>query len=183
LSMYQAHQGEKGNEKADELAKEAAVTGLRVEAEIPKAFTRRLCRERSWQLWSEQWEALGNGDGMGGGRNKVYLQFMPTLESIKDKLWRRNQGRRRVFQLLSGHCHVGAYLARVRKREDGRCEYCGVEEEDVRHYLLRCPRWYRQRREIEDLVVRGDPVASMGNIFGEIERLERYIKQTGRLEF
>jgi len=177
------HQGHVGNEMADALAKEATVSGRRVEVEIPRAYTRRQCRDRSWQLWSQEWEALEDGTGMDGGGAKVYLQFMPTLGCLRDKVWRGKAGGRRVLQLLSGHCNVGGYLASVKKQESGSCGYCGLEEEDVHHYLLRCPRWYMQRLEMDDLIVRGDPGSSLGNMFRELERLARYVKRTGRLDF
>ena len=177
------HRGHAGNEMADALAKEATVSGRRVEVEIPRAYTRRQCRDRSWQLWSQEWEALEDGTGMDGGGAKVYLQFMPTLGCLRDKVWRGKAGGRRVLQLLSGHCNVGGYLASVKKQESGSCGYCGLEEEDVHHYLLRCPRWYMQRLEMDDLIVRGDPRSSLGNMFRELERLARYAKRTGRLDF
>ena len=164
-------------------AKEATVSGRRVEVAIPRAYIRRLCRDRSWQLWSQEWEALEDGTGMDGGGAKVYLQFMPTLGCLRDKVWRGKAGGRRVLQLLSGHCNVGGYLASVKKQESGSCGYCGLEEEDVHHYLLRCPRWYMQRLEMDDLIVRGDPRSSLGNMFRELERLARYVKRTGRLDF
>ncbi|CAN0041726.1 unnamed protein product, partial [Heterosigma akashiwo] len=89
----------------------------------------------------------------------------------------------RVLQLLSGHCNLGGYLARVKKQENGTCGHCGLEEEDVHHYLLRCPRWYMQRLEMDNLIVRGDQGSSLGSIFREIERLARFAKCTGRLDF
>ena len=59
---------------------------------IPRAYTRRLCRDRPWQLWSQEWEALEDGTGMDGGDAKVYLQFMPTLglptgQSVERESW------------------------------------------------------------------------------------------------
>jgi len=136
-----------------------------------------------WQLWSQEWEALEDGARMDGGDAKVYLQFMPTLGCLlQNKVWRGKAGGRRVLQLLSGHCNVGGYLASVKKQESGSCGYCGLEEEDVHHYLLRCPRWYMQRLEMDDLIVRGDPRSSLGNMFRELERLARFVKRTGRLE-
>ncbi|CAN0102971.1 unnamed protein product, partial [Heterosigma akashiwo] len=102
-------------------------------------FVRQLMLEAGW-------EALEDGAGLdGGGAKKVYLQFMPTLGCLQDKVWRGKAGGQRVLQLLSGHCNVGGYLASVKKQESGTCGYCGLEEEDVHHYLLRCPRWYMQR--------------------------------------
>jgi len=113
---------------------------------------------------------------MDGGGAKVYLQFMPTLDCLQDKVWRRKAGGRRVLQLLSGHCNPGEYLAKVKKQENGTCGYCGLEEEDAHHYLLRCPRRYVQCLEIDNLIVWGDPGSSLGNMFREVERLSRFVK-------
>ena len=65
------HQGRAGKKMADTLAKEATVSGRRVEVEIPRVYTRRQCRDRSWQLWSQEWEALEDETGMDGGGAKV----------------------------------------------------------------------------------------------------------------
>ncbi|CAN0033185.1 unnamed protein product, partial [Heterosigma akashiwo] len=144
------HQGHEGNEMADALAKEATVSGRGVEVAIPRTYTRRQCRDRSWLLWSQEWEALEDGTGMeNGGDAKVYLQFMPTLVCPQDKVWRGKAGGRRVLQLLSGHCNLGGYLAGVNKQENDTCGYCGLEEEDVHHYLLRCLRWHTQQLEMD----------------------------------
>ena len=40
-----------------------------------------------------------------------------------------------------------------------------------------------QRLEMDDLIVRGDPGSSLGNMFRELESLARYVKRTGRLDF
>ena len=66
-------------------------------------------------------------------------------------------------------------IARVKKQESGLCGYCGLEEEDVHHYLLRCPRWSMQRLEMDDLYWAKDPGSCLGNMFREIERLARFV--------
>ena len=106
----------------------------------------------------------------------------PLWVAYGTKCGEGKQGVGECCKLLSDHCNVGGYLGSVKKQESGSCGYCGLEEEDVHHYyLLRCPRWYMQRLEMDDLIVRGDPRSSLGNMFRELERLARYVKQTRRL--
>ena len=56
------------------------------------------------------------GPNPDGGGAKVYLQLMPTLGGLQDKVWRGKAGGRRVLQLLSGHCNLEGYLAGVKHR-------------------------------------------------------------------
>ena len=179
------HQGHVGNEMADALAKEATVSGRRVEVAIPRAYTRRLCRDRSWQLWSQEWEALEDGADMDGWRWRQGVSSVPTYSWLPtgQSVERESRGSESPATVIWSLQPIGGYLARVKKQENGTCGYCGLEEEDVHHYRLRCPRWYMQRLEMDDLIVRGDPRSSLGNMFRELERLARYVKRTGRLDF
>ena len=78
------HQGHEGNEVADQLAKEAANAGIEVEVDVPRAFTRRLAKERTWGVWAQEWRDLEHGSGMDMGEDKAYLWFAPTLEETKE---------------------------------------------------------------------------------------------------
>lgn len=51
----------------------------------------------------------------------------------------------RYLQLKSGHAVTGAYLLRIGKADDAQCWWCGAIEQSVRHLMLRCRRWRRQR--------------------------------------
>jgi len=82
------HQGHAGNEMADALAKEATVSGRRrVEVAVPRAYTRRLCRDRSWQLSLQEWEAQEDGTGIwwwSEGVSSVHAPFwLPTRQSVE----------------------------------------------------------------------------------------------------
>ncbi|CAM9697218.1 unnamed protein product, partial [Heterosigma akashiwo] len=144
------HQGHEGNEVADQLAKEAANTGIEVEVDVPRAFTRRLAKERTWRVWAQERRDLEHGSGMDMGEDKTYLRFAPMLEDIKEAVWKGGKaGGHRVLQLLSGHCNLAGYLHSWGKRDRAQCDICGRgEREDVEHYLLHCPRWAAQRQEM-----------------------------------
>jgi len=179
------HKGHEGNEVADQLAKEAANAGIEVEVDVPRAFTRRLAKERTWGVWAQEWRDLEHGSGMDMGEDKAYLRFAPTLEDVKEAVWKGGKaGGHRVLQLLSGHCNLAGYLHSRGKRDGAQCDNCGRgEREDVEHYLLHCPRWAAQRQEMSDLIVRNDAQASMANMLKEVGRLARFVRSTGRLDF
>ncbi|CAN0028501.1 unnamed protein product [Heterosigma akashiwo] len=79
---------------------------------------------------------------------------------------------------LSGHCNLGEYLHRFRRRETPECALCRVEAETVAHYLLRC-----SRRWDMGLVKRdGETASSLRELLEEVDRLARFVGRTGRLE-
>jgi hypothetical protein len=45
-----------------------------------------------------------------------------------------------LAQARTNHTHLNSNLARLRVREDAKCQ-CGMEDETVAHVLLRCPLW------------------------------------------
>ena len=67
------HQGNEGNEVADQPAKEAANAGIEVEVDVPRAFKRRLAKEQTWRVWAQEWRDLEHGSGMDMGEDKAYL--------------------------------------------------------------------------------------------------------------
>ena len=119
------------------------------------------------------------------GEDKAYLRFAPTLEDVKEAVWKGGKaGGHRVLQLQSGHCNLAGYLHSRGKRDGAQCDNCGGgEKEDVEHYLLHCPRWGAQRQEMRDLIVQNDAQASMANMLKEVGRLARFVRSTGRLDF
>ncbi|CAN0124287.1 unnamed protein product, partial [Heterosigma akashiwo] len=158
------HQGHGGNEVADRLVKVAANAGIGMEVDVPRAFIRRLAKKQTWRVWAQEWRDLEHGSGMDMGEDKVYLRFSPTLEDIKEAVWKGGMaGGHRVLQLLSGHCNLAGYLHSRGKRDGAHCDNCGGgEKEDVEHYLLHCPRWGAQRQDMSDhLIVQNDAQASM----------------------
>ena len=78
------------------------------------------------------------------------------------------KGRRQqviLTRLRLGHCGLAADLALMGKRPSGLCE-CGVEE-TVRHVLLECGRYKRERRVLYSHVLGlGEPVVSLKVLLG-----------------
>ncbi len=90
------HQGHRGNERADELAGEAADEGVEVQVEMPRARTRRLAKDNTWRLWAQEWQRLRHEGGMDMGEDKAYyLRFAPAMEDIRDAVWKGGKARGR----------------------------------------------------------------------------------------
>jgi hypothetical protein len=52
------------------------------------------------------------------GEDKAYLRFTPTLEDIRDAVWKGGKaGGLRVLQLISGQCSLAGYLYRAGKED------------------------------------------------------------------
>ena len=67
------------------------------------------------------------------GEDKAYLWFAPTLEDIKEAVWKGGKaGGHRMLQLLSGHCNLAGYLNSRGKRAGAQCDNCGMGEKGER---------------------------------------------------
>ena len=70
-----------------------------------------------------------------------------------------------MTRLRLGHCGLAWDLARMGKHADGLCE-CGVGE-TVKHVLMECKRYNRERTELFSEVMRvGEPVVSLRVLLG-----------------
>ncbi|GJQ86212.1 hypothetical protein Trydic_g12477 [Trypoxylus dichotomus] len=178
LVWTRAHVGTQGNERADELAKEAAAdaddgTLLAYAFASEKAVKSAIAKE-SQREWQTRWENAANGrwtkrfigDANKFGKLGVALSYQAT-------------------QLVTGHGNFGAYLHRIGRRDSANCE-CGGED-TAGHVLFNCPytedwrsrteteainaglRWPRNEGEIND-----DETAEWWTFFcSAVEKLHR----------
>jgi hypothetical protein len=51
----------------------------------------------------------------------------------------------RYLQLKSGHAITGTHLLRIGKVQDARCWWCSSSRQTVKHLLLECRKWRRER--------------------------------------
>jgi ribonuclease HI len=150
------HLGIEGNEAADEEAK-AAARGRSSEPHRMPKFLKQGLLPRSFSSvvesfnkklkgsWKEIWK---------GG--KTYLKMkkidpkLPSrsyLELVTD-LTRRQSSI--IMQLRAGHLPLNSYLHWITKRDSPDCSHprCAGRHETVFHYLLECPAYDKERREI-----------------------------------
>ena len=119
-----AHDGNPGNERADELAKRARTEGEKNFFTLaPIRVIGDAARARTLQKWQERWDSSGVGAWT---RNFIPRVGGSTRECSYE-----------CRQLITGHGNFNAYLHRIGRREDGGCA-CGGPVGDAEHLLLDC---------------------------------------------
>ena len=142
LFWVRAHVGTPGNERADILAKEAALHKKTAPDydRYPKSYAKRIIRADSVRTWQARCDASGTGE--------VTRLFFPSVEEAH----RIIRGMTLNFfqvQALTGHGGFAEYLHRFKLREDPFCECDPLIAEDVLHDLIECPRFQVARFDLE----------------------------------
>lgn len=138
LHWTKAHVGTPGNERADELAKEAAISEEEAGFDqVPRSLIKRKVRDRTTQRWEARWENATTG--------RLTAKFVPSLEVRLKEI--NGTLDRFVVQLMTGHGNFKSYLLGIGKQEDDTCECGGTDEAE--HVLLECPT-EEQHRGIAD---------------------------------
>ncbi|CAK1554338.1 unnamed protein product [Leptosia nina] len=172
LYWIKAHVGHEGNERADQLAKEAAHDKKRKPDydRCPVSKIKRLLRTDSIRRWEEEY---------GGGTTASTTRFfLPTVASAL-KAMREVGLDSELTQALTGHGGFAAYLHRFKLKDDPTC-ICGEGDETVLHLLTRCPVHARDRAEIEMRLDINLTENSLSEIFSSNEarpKLVKYIKK------
>ena len=134
FNWIKAHNGQEGNERADELAKIGAVKGHFYQLDAPFSFAKRIITQQMIDKWNLEWTNAVNG----GWTRKIF----PIIEHRhKAKFFRPDFI---STQFVSAHGKFGSYLKRKTIRITAECP-CGAEQ-DAEHLLLYCPAFaaYRQ---------------------------------------
>lgn len=142
LFWLRAHVGTEGNERADELAKEAAARGGPAldYAEVPLSHVRSRIREETVRKWQDRVDSSQTGS--------VTKMFLPDVE----KAYRIVRGTKLTplqVQILTGHGGFGEYLHRFKLKDSPGCECDPNKSESVWHLLLECPRFTALRFNLE----------------------------------
>jgi hypothetical protein len=107
-----AHAGHRGNEMADQQAKEAAKNRTLEECYIkrPKSVVTSEQKDNSVKRWQKEWTEATTG--------AITKAFVPT---IQDRLKLRINITPKLTTIVTGHCNIKAYLHKCKIIEDPTC--------------------------------------------------------------
>ena len=115
---------------------------------MPKILRKQLKRAASRHRYRRKAQR-GKQDGDGTGRGHIDPS-LPSRKFIKlisnTKISRADANK--IFQLLSGHVPLNAYLHRFKRKNSAQCPACGALKETPQHFLLECPAYAYGRRKL-----------------------------------
>lgn len=142
LFWIKAHAGLEGNERADQLAKEAALKSKTRPAydQCPVSFVRRKIRLATVDEWDTRYRAADTAS--------ITKLFFPDATTAYRNV-RKIRHTQTTTQLMTGHGGFSAYLNRFKLKESPSCSCDPGVEETVPHLIAECPIFNKLRFEIE----------------------------------
>lgn len=190
LTWVPGHRDSRGNEAADEAAKEAAEGETSEKKMLPKelqkrggipvslsALRQRLTKESS-RAWTKSWKK--------SLRYRKFRKFEKKERGVKyEKLigkLRRNQ-MAILTQLRTNHTPLNYYLHRIKKIDNADCPHCPGIVEDIDHYLFDCKNYLQTREKLRKRAGKG--AVSIRYLFGTaqgVRHLLEYLHNSRRFE-
>lgn len=145
LFWIKAHAGLEGNERADQLAKEAALYSKKkpdYEA-CPVSFVKRQIRVDSLDEWNMRYQSAGTA-----AVTKLFFPDAIQAHRIVKQLRPHNV----LTQVMTGHGGFSEYLNRFKCKESPSCICEPDQKESVPHILFECPVFALDRFNVEQLL-------------------------------
>ncbi|XP_026331273.1 uncharacterized protein LOC113238652 [Hyposmocoma kahamanoa] len=157
LYWIKAHAGLEGNERADELAKEAALKSKKRYNydQCPVSFVKRSIRLRSLDEWNSRYKNSNTAS--------ITKIFFPDAIAAH-KIVRKIEMTGVMTQTMTGHGGFSEYLKRFKCKENSSCICEPDKVETVPHILLDCPVFAPERFNIEQEIECKITTDSIGNI-------------------
>ena len=139
-----AHAGHRGNEMADQQAKEAARNKNIEECynKIPKSVVMSELKEQSVIQWQREWVETTKG--------AITKAFFPKIE---DRIKFRINLTPNFTAIVTGHGNIKAYLYKYKIIDDPTCP-CRKGPHTVQHIIFDCPLLEKEREKLKLIVTR-----------------------------
>ncbi|KAL0852573.1 hypothetical protein ABMA27_016991 [Loxostege sticticalis] len=160
LHWIKAHVGLAGNERADELAKEAALNSkTRADYDAcPISHIKGEIRSASLDEWNRRYTESATAT-----TTKIF--FPDAIKAYR--VVRKIDLDPNVVQILTGHGGFSEYLNRFKCKESPACPCDAQTPETVAHILVECPRFALKRLNLENKIGAQITVANIKDIMME----------------
>jgi ribonuclease HI len=189
-----SHSKVRGNEKVDELAKEAANGLSSEEQRLPhilrtplplgaSAIKQHFAKKLKYK-WEDDWE-----ESERGRRFRSIDEVFPFSSFRKRTHALTRSQASLMIQLRSGHIPLNGYLSRINRADSDLCQACLEEDENlqcretVKHFLFECTAYNKEREELTKQVSRRH--LNLKDIMSDADRMKalaRYVNRTGRFK-
>ena len=137
-----AHEGVKGNEMADKLAKEALLKVILITIPLGKGEGKAVVKRKGLEIWQKRWEEDRKG--------RRFYKIQKNV-SIKNYMEKNRREEIVMTRLRVDHTGLNGTLFLMGKRNSENCENCGVKE-NVEHVILNCTLNEVERQVLKDKV-------------------------------
>jgi hypothetical protein len=146
IAWCPSHCNIKGNDRADELAKEATQLAWNAPIITSRAFALRRAKASTQATWVRDWQKAPRK-----GRFAISNRFPPSLNPTKQFIALKDQ--REVFgrlvQCRTGHAYTGEFRRQFFPEKSTKCE-CGEDPQTREHIIRECTRHENQRINLRE---------------------------------
>lgn len=135
------HNGIHGNERADELAKDAALKTKtqKLYSEFPLSYAKFKIKEAILEEWDQRYKNSDTGKGT--------RLFFRSIKEAKE-FGKKTTPTFELTQILTGHGANLSYLHRFKLKDSPACPCDKLSDQTVKHLLLDCPMFTMERWQI-----------------------------------